>query len=327
MIKTKKISYIVAGFSSPRNKLEEKSFSLAIEEENESKQNKFSSFFSNIFSPDTKEKKLLNQSKQKLCAFENIEELVRFIKKTCSSSAFSFHYYLKETYDVFIDSLTSCKTDYFVVLPTFPQFSFSLSGKIAQFLQEKLPISILSRLYWIKSFPTHASYILPIKQMIKKLMKEKNYKEEETIFLFSASNPSYFEQEIDQLFFLECSFSSKEILKGFPYILGNLGYQSGYYKKNTSYTPSVSMLIEQIEQWGEKRKNIVFIPLNLIIDDYQSIYEIENNFIPSLKKKNFEVCLCPSLWANKWWANSFCNILEENTFVTNNMLLPPSGIR
>ncbi len=245
---------------------------------------------------------------------EDIEKIKKSLNNYLNTYVLLFNLYNINTHSAFISSVLNLSTNFYI-LPTFPQYNSFLISKIASFFSNNLPKEKRDSFFWIKSFPCFTNYIESYQDKIKAIIKNNNIQEENLILLFSSIS---FSSKKDSLFELECKISITHILKKFPLALAKLAYQEGFYNQEKIY-PTTLSICENISE--EKRKDIIIIPFSLIINDYHAIYEIEQIYIPILKKKNYNAILCPSISNEKKWLNKLHRIFETNNFIKNEMLI------
>jgi protoheme ferro-lyase len=161
--------------------------------------------------------------------------------------------------------------------------------------------------------------VVSYQKTIKETLKEKHLREEETILIFSAcSIPSQVVDDGD-LYLFESNLSFKAILKAFPFALGALSFQGGFYFQD-SLSPSTLSICENIESLSKKRKNVLIVPFSLVYNDWLTFYEIESIYLPLLRKKGYKSFLCPTISSHPVWKDSICNIFDDCNFVNNEML-------
>ncbi len=199
----------------------------------------------------------------------------------------------------FLNELKAINVDEWIVFPLFPQFSYELTGRIANFFSKNISIDVLEKIKWIKSYGSHPSFIKSWKENIFNSLKNNIIKEEETSFIFVAKN---IKKNMQDIYFYECLNSCKKILRNFPYALGNLVF---------SINDISSEMIKKI-----KRTNILLIPISEIINDLAT-----DEYHEILKKHCINTCVCPPLKFQNFWINSIIDIFKEHEIANNQMLL------
>jgi len=209
--------------------------------------------------------------------------------------------------DALIKKLESMKNLKEVIFfPLFPQFSYAITGKLANLFYQRMPPLLSQKSYWIKSYSHNLGFVKPWQKNIQRSLKSLMWKEEETIFVFFAKNIPHKKNE--DLFLFECLLAKRKILKKFPYGLGLF--------KN------INEILCSIEKCANNRKKLLFIPISYLFDEEIPFHEINPIFL-SLQKQGFTSQLCPSLNLNYEWIHSICSLLEEGNVMNTRMLIPP----
>jgi len=193
-----------------------------------------------------------------------------------------------------------------IFFPLFPQFSYAITGKIANLLFQRMPPLLSQKSYWIKSYSHNLGFVKPWQKNIQKSLNSLMWKEEDTAFIFFAKNIPHRENE--DLFLYECLLAKRKILKKFPYALGRF--------------TNLNEITSSIEKCTNNRKRLLFIPISYLFDEEIPFHEINPIFL-ALQKKGFTSQLCPSLNLNYEWIHSICNLLEEGNVMNTRMLIPP----
>ncbi len=226
----------------------------------------------------------------------------------------TFHRYLPATH---ADSLKKIKqAKELTVLPLFPQFSYATTGSIARFFS----IFPYWKLRWIKSYAAHPSFIRAYQRRISDFLHEKNLREEETTFLFSAHGlPKIFVEEGDP-YESECNFSFERVMQGFPRALARLCYQSKF-GPGEWLRPYTNEVCERILEWHGGRKNIVFIPISFTSDHIETLFEVEKLYLPIIASKGLNAFRCPALNLEPYWIDALIEILKKTNLCNNQMLI------
>src|SRR5690242_5625884 len=72
--------------------------------------------------------------------FQDTEFLAEKLREKTNLPVITFHRYLPATHAEFFDTIRSIEADKLVVMPLYPQFSYSTTGSIARFFDEHLPL-------------------------------------------------------------------------------------------------------------------------------------------------------------------------------------------
>ena len=203
----------------------------------------------------------------------------------------------------------------------FPQFSYATSGSIALWLSKKLPSQITNKMFWLKSYPSQKSYIDLFTKRIQDYMLESKIEEEDWLLFFSAHGiPKKFVEGGDP-YQRECELSYEAIIKNFPQSQCLLAYQSkfgpGEWLK--PYTIDVCKNITQI---SENKKNVLFVPLAFTSDHIETLFEIEDEYMPVIRDKGLNAYRMPAFNDKPDWINTISDLLNEpSSLVPNQMLV------
>ncbi|OGN64957.1 MAG: ferrochelatase [Chlamydiae bacterium RIFCSPHIGHO2_12_FULL_49_9] len=232
----------------------------------------------------------------------------------------TFHRYLPSTHAESLEKIERSKASTICVLPLFPQFCYATTGSIARFFSENLSPKTLNKLRWIKSYAAHPAFIRSYQKRIADYLQSQNLKEEESLLFFSAHGvPKIFIEEGD-IYQSECELSFKEVMKAFPKTKGLLAYQSKF-GRGEWLRPYTNELCEEILSVHEGRKNIVFIPISFTSDHIETLFEIEEQYLPPVRAKNLNAFRCPSLNLEPYWIEALSEILQETNLCSAKMLI------
>ena len=144
--------------------------------------------------------------------------------------------------------------------------------------------------------------------------------QEETILLFSAHGlPKKFITTGD-IYQRECQSSFELLKKRFPKAVSQLSYQSQFGKEEW-IQPYTADVCEHISQWGKGRKNVVVVPLSFTTDHIETLYEIEQLYLPILRKAGMDAYRCPALNQREDWIASIAQIFKESNVWSNSNLI------
>jgi ferrochelatase len=252
--------------------------------------------------------------------YEDTEAVMKALGKLLPFPTLSFHRYLPATHAEFIDKVRALPCGEIRVFPFFPQFSYATTGSIAKFFHEHFPKDICQRLRWIKSYPAHHTYIQVMRNMIEVFMQENQLVEEQTLLLFSAHGlPASFIQQGD-VYLSECKMTFKKIAQYFPKALSRLSFQSKF-GPGEWIRPYTSDFVEKIEGLEKQRSSIVVVPLSFTSDHIETLFEIEEEYLPPLRSQGFKAFRLPAMNRRSEWVEAIASILQEEGVVSNRMLL------
>ncbi len=248
--------------------------------------------------------------------FKDTEELAKELEIKLKTQVIPFHRYLKSTHPDFIEQILSLKGEKFTVFPLFPQFTYATTGSAARWLNTFLPNTPLQ---WIKSYPTHKTFIEAYQTQIENTLKANQLKEEECFLLFSAHGiPKSYVKKGDP-YQQECEASFQEIKKKF-HTESLLCYQSRFGPEEW-LTPYTSDVCENITEYSKDKKTILFIPLAFTSDHVETLFEIEYEYLPIVKSKGLQALRVDALQTSDVWKEGICKIIEESSLVTTTSLI------
>jgi protoporphyrin/coproporphyrin ferrochelatase len=253
--------------------------------------------------------------------FEDTEWIAAMLGKKLSCPVLAFHRYLTDTHAAFLERIRSLEAHSILVFPMFPQFTYATTGSIAKWFATHLCSKIVKKMDWIKSYPSHRSFVTVFQNTIRDFLKEKGIVEEEALLLFSAHGmPKKFICEGD-IYQKECERSFQNISQGFQ-TKSLLAYQSQFGKAEW-IGPSTLSLCERPHSWIGRRKQVVIVPLSFTSDHIETLFEIEQQYVPLLHKAGIQAYRCPALNRRDDWLEAICSILKDSHFASNQMLIRP----
>ncbi len=253
--------------------------------------------------------------------FEDTEAVAEKVGKRIGAEVLTFHRYLPKTHPQFIQKIENLQDITEIkVFPMFPQFSFATTGSIALWLRKHLSSSTLKKLSWVKSYPDFPSYIDAFENSLREFLLTKELKEEETVLLFSAHGlPQKFIDSGD-LYERECQVSFGRVKNRFPKALSQLSYQSQFGKEEW-IRPYTAEACEKIGERSEGRKQCVVVPLSFTSDHIETLYEIEELYLPLIRKSGMQAYRCPALNQREEWINCIAEIIRGGSAVQNSALI------
>jgi len=237
--------------------------------------------------------------------------------------ALSFHRYLPATHAAFIEEISNHAQATFSVFPLFPQFSYSTTGSIARWFSDNLPASIVNNLKWVKSYAEHPAYIQCMVQTIQDFLQLHHLNEEETILLFSAHGLPKSYIESGDPYQKECELSFQKIAAFFPKAHCALSYQSKF-GKGEWIRPYTDEFCQTILQPRKQDGQVVFIPLSFTSDHIETLFEIENLYLPLIRARGLKAYRLPALNRRADWMSAIPTIIQDSANLPNDALIRPS---
>ncbi len=249
--------------------------------------------------------------------FFDTEKLAEELSKKLQTKVLTFHRYLPDTHAVSLQQIENTNLKEIRVLPLFPQFTFATTGSIARFFSRNLSAKTVQKFQWIPSYPDHPLFIQSFQQKIRDFLKAKNLLEKDTLLLFSAHGlPQSFIDKGDP-YKKDCERSFHSLLKAFPDALGVLCYQSKF-GKGEWIKPYTNEVCENILHWNKKRPNIVFVPLSFTSDHIETLFEIEQLYLPLIQKQGLNAFRCPALNLEPYWIDTLASLFLDPQFPHKN---------
>ena len=232
----------------------------------------------------------------------------------------TFHRYLPQTHAEFLDRANDFIDEDTVVFPLFPQFSYATTGSIARWMQKNLCRRKSRAMRWVKSYSEHKSFIGCFVRVIHDFMKTQNLIEQDTLLFFSPHGlpVSYVFQ--GDTYKKECERSCYQIMNAFPQAASVIAYQS-QFGKSEWIRPYTSEVAEAIGDWNQSRQNVLFIPLSFTSDHIETLFEVEQQYLPSVKKAGLQAYRCPAFNRRQDWVEAISTIIQDADLVSTQMLV------
>ncbi|MCH9626747.1 MAG: Ferrochelatase [Chlamydiales bacterium] len=252
--------------------------------------------------------------------YSDTEYVASQLRLKYKSPVLTFHRYLPATHADSLAALEALDYEEIRVFPMFPQFTYATTGSVARFFQDRLSEKTLNKLKWVKSYPSHPAFIQATQAAIREFLKERSLKEEETLFFFSAHGvPQTFVDQGD-LYAYECQLSYKNVMKGFSNVESLLAYQSKF-GPGEWLRPYTQEVCEQIQKYQKGRQTILFIPISFTSDHIETLFEIEQEYLPIILEQGLAAYRLPALNRRPDWIEAIATILENYTPSSTSMLV------
>lgn len=260
--------------------------------------------------------------------YEETEKLATWLRTKFSGPIETFHRYLPSTHPAFLRTIQNMHdVDEIIVFPLFPQFSYATTGSIARWFQEKIPPSIHQKFRWIHSYCDHPLFIKAYAKRLHEWLVTHSVAQSKLVALCSFHGlPKSFARTGDP-YSGECERSFRALAAQFPNILWKKSYQSKFGPGEwlRPYTTDMCM---NPAAWIEDRSHIIVVPLAFTCDHIETLCEIENLYITSLRQAGYEASRLPALNQQSEWLEAIKTMIEqaqEGYFATScNQLLVPS---
>lgn len=252
--------------------------------------------------------------------YRDTETIAERLRERHSGPVLTYHRYLPATHAEFLSQIQRVECERILFFPMFPQFTYATTGSVARWLEERLPQEVTAKIRWIKSYPTHSGFITPYQNSIREEMERRGTKEEEAILLFTAHGvPQKFVTGGD-LYREECLLSFERIAAAFPKALSKIAFQSKF-GPGEWLRPYTGDLCSTVNEWGEGRTHLFFVPVSFTSDHIETLVEIERDYLPKVVDHGIAAYRVPALNQRDEWIEGILSILEETTPCGNQMLV------
>ena len=306
-------AYLLVNFGGPRDLDEIPSFLKSLLCDRDVIRTRFPKFFHNwLFSRIARKRALKIREDYhwiggKSPIYFDTEALKETLSERLRVPVYTFHRYLPATHAGSLEHIAREKE--LIVLPLFPQFCYATTGSIARFLSPYFP----HQLRWIKSYADHPGFVASYQKRIRTFLEEHNLREEETVLIFSAHGiPRQFVDEGDP-YERECNRSFCAVMQGFPKAKGKLCYQSKF-GRGEWLRPYTNEACEDVFKWHEGRRAVVVVPISFTSDHIETLFEIENLYLPIIRNQGLSAYRCPALNLESYWIDGIIEILQQNDF-------------
>lgn len=287
---------IIANFGGPRSLSEIESFLIALLTDRDVIRTRFPEWFHNWFFTRIARKRALKIAHDyvriggKSPIFEDTEAVAAFVERELKIPVYAFHRYLTATHHNFFQKI---EADLIQVFPMFPQFSYATTGSIARFFEKHLPKESVEKFQWIRSYCDHPAFIRTVQKTIASHLEQLGWKEEETMLLFSAHGVPRAFIDTGDPYEEECQRSFESVKQAFPKAVSRLAYQSKFGRGEwlRPYTEEVS---DEILSWCEGRRQVVFVPISFTSDHIETLYEIEELYLPLVRNRGLLASRSPA---------------------------------
>lgn len=254
--------------------------------------------------------------------YQDTEELARILEKRLDGQVITFHRYLPETHEAFIRTMRALDCDEIRVFPLFPQFTYATTGSVARWMQQHLPVSIVNKMRWVKSYAAHPAYVRAQQVAIRHYLDAQSLNDEETVLLFSAHGIPELFMETGDVYQYECEDSYHAVMKAFPKAYGRLSYQSKF-GKGEWLKPYTIDVCEEVKSWIGDRKQVVFVPISFTSDHIETLFEVEEQYMSVIEREGYKAYRVPALTLNSEWIDAIQQIISEPDGSATQMLIRP----
>jgi ferrochelatase len=133
-------------------------------------------------------------------------------------------------------------------------------------------------------------------------------------FLFSAHGLPQSFIDMGDTYKQECEESFRLILEKFPSAIGKLSFQSKF-GRGKWIEPATDAVLQNIQLWNEGRKHIVLVPLSFTSDHIETLFEVENLYLPIIREQNLFAYRCPAFNRDPAWVETLLALFQDKTIV------------
>lgn len=253
--------------------------------------------------------------------YEDTEAVAQMLAQRLNIDVLTFHRYLPQTHRSFLQRILTSDVTHWTVFPMFPQFTYATTGSIARWMRDHLPKEITCHFSWVKSYGTEPAFVDLFARRIAQTIKTSGHPIQEWCLLFTAHGvPKKFILKSDP-YQRECFESFQKISAQFPDCRSVLAYQSKFGPGEwiRPYTLEVS---QQIEEYAQDAKHVLFVPLAFTSDHIETLFEIETEYMPLVRKKGYNVYRLSAFNSEEDWVSTIQKILTDSqTRTTTSMLI------
>lgn len=241
--------------------------------------------------------------------YEDTENLAKALSQKLQISVICFHRYLKATHPLFLKRVEEEVKSPTLVLPLFPQYSYATTGSLARFFKKNLLKETVNNLRWIRSFAGYKGFIASYVKKIKETLDKNQLLEEEVALLFSSHGvPENFILKKDT-YQQECQISYQEVAKAFPKASCLLSFQSRFGPEEW-LKPYTEEVCQNLPPAFWDKKAVMVIPLSFISDHIETLYEIEDLYLPLIRKQGKIALRCPALNLDAEWIEGLLQLIQ-----------------
>lgn len=326
MVSMYPVTYLIVNFGGPRTLKEVEPFLNSLLTDKEVIRSKLPQPFHNILFGRVAKKraKIISADYEKIGGGSPIWTDTEFVADTLrhklKAPVLTFHRYLPSTHQAFIEEINALESTEIRVFPMFPQFTYATTGSVARFFSEHFSCLTLQKFKWIKSYPAHPAFIATTVKGIHDFLHLSGLKEAEVLFLFSAHGlPQVFIDKGD-FYEYECRSSFNNVMEAFPAAEGLLCYQSKF-GPGEWIKPYTIDICRDIQKYARGRKYCVFVPISFTSDHIETLFEVEEQYMPLIKAAGLHPFRVPALNRRSDWIDAIACILSEFTPCSTSMLV------
>jgi ferrochelatase len=254
--------------------------------------------------------------------FRDTEQIAAEMRDLFEGPVLTLHRYLPDTHSDLKEALVqlATKVDEVIVIPLFPQFSYTTTGSCARWLLHVMPKPLLNKFRWIKSYGTDSLFVTAWQERIRMKLSQLSWDEQQTVLLFSAHGIPQRYAEAGDPYAVECERSMQAILQAFPRAQGRLCYQSQFGPEQW-LQPYTSLLVQTLGDEIPDRRQCLIVPHAFTTDHLETLVEIEDQYLSVLKQKGWQAHRVDCLQGSQTFVRALARLAEQRESCTTQMLI------
>ncbi|ANH78402.1 ferrochelatase [Candidatus Chlamydia sanziniae] len=247
--------------------------------------------------------------------YSDTEDLAETLAIALQSPVIPFHRYLPSTHARTLSHLRSLCSFPIVGVPLFPHFTYAVTGSIVRFFHMHIPERSIS---WLPYFGSHRSFISALACHLRNFLHHQKILEKECCFLFSAHGlPVKYVRQGDP-YAKQCEESFVTIASMFKEAKSLLCYQSKFGPGQWLSPATVSVC----RNLQTTKPYVILIPFGFIFDHLETLYEIEQKYLPILQVRGYQAFRLPAISSmSPSWISTLVEIIRTSPTVNANILI------
>ncbi|WP_108896672.1 ferrochelatase [Chlamydia serpentis] len=237
--------------------------------------------------------------------YSETENLAKRLSDHFQTPVIPFHRYLPSTHQKTLDTIRSLNTHPIIGIPLFPHFTYSVTGSIVRFFIKELPTTSIS---WIPQFGSDPKFVSIVISHIQDFLQKLEIVEKECCFLFSVHGlPLRYISRGDPY--------NKQCLESFSAITTHLKEAESFLCFQSKFgpgkwlSPSTAELCRNVRT---KKPYIVVVPFGFISDHLETLYEIEQDYLPILRSRGYQALRIPAIYNSPLWISTLASIMQND---------------
>ncbi|EPP34557.1 ferrochelatase [Chlamydia ibidis] len=247
--------------------------------------------------------------------YQDTECLAKQLEDRLLCPVIPFHRYLPDTHETTLQSLSRLEENRQIIgVPMFPHFTYAVTGSIVKFFHTHAKKHNIS---WIAQFGNHPSYISVMVKHIQQFLLTHEISNKDCCLLFSAHGlPLRYIRNGDP-YDMQCEKSFKSLINNLGDMESYLCYQSKF-GPGKWLQPSTKHICKTLHT---KKRNIIIIPFGFISDHIETLYEIEEEYLPILDKRGYRALRLPAIYSSPLWIDYLIRIITGSPITSYHNLI------